>query len=164
MEDRNWYVAWTKGRHEKIASLKMREQGLEHFLPLVSRTRQWSDRKKQILFPLFPSYVFVKSVLQELYLFRRIEGVARILGLGNGPISVPEEEVLAVKRAIESGRPSDLYPALPAGSKVRICRGVLTGLTGTLVEWRDTTCVVLSVNLIQQGAAVEISPDEIEPL
>jgi hypothetical protein len=36
------------------------EKGIETFLPLQKRLKQWSDRKKLVDEPLFRSYIFVR--------------------------------------------------------------------------------------------------------
>ncbi len=40
-----WLAVYTKPRHEKIADEKLQEKGIESYLPLVKKTRQWKDRK-----------------------------------------------------------------------------------------------------------------------
>ncbi len=59
-EQIHWYAVQTRARHEKRVADRFREQGLPIFLPLISETRRWSDRKKVVELPLFGCYVFVK--------------------------------------------------------------------------------------------------------
>lgn len=54
-----WYALYVKSRCEKKVHKSLKDISLESFLPQVIKIRQWSDRKKTILKPLFPSYVFV---------------------------------------------------------------------------------------------------------
>src|SRR5882762_9037756 len=50
-------------RHERVVEHRLREQGMEAFLPTVRETHRWSDRKKTVEVPLFSCYVFVRCAL-----------------------------------------------------------------------------------------------------
>ena len=54
------------------------------------------------------------------------------------------------------------YRGLVIGRKVRINRGALQGLEGTLIRNAKSLRVVLTVDLIQQSVAVELDADAIE--
>src|SRR5216684_6791372 len=43
-----WYAIRTRSRHEKKVSQQLEQQGIETFLPLIKRTRKWSDRTKEV--------------------------------------------------------------------------------------------------------------------
>ena len=55
-----WYAVHTRARHEKMVAERLREQGMESFLPLVKQTHRWSDRQKTVELPLFSCYVFAR--------------------------------------------------------------------------------------------------------
>ena len=68
-EDRRyWYAIYTRSRFEKKIAADLTSKGLESFLPLHEVIRFWSDRKKKVEMPLFPSYVFVHANTKERYL------------------------------------------------------------------------------------------------
>jgi hypothetical protein len=50
----------TKFRHEKIVCNQLETDGFDSYLPTARQSRQWTDRKKLIDFPLLPGYVFVR--------------------------------------------------------------------------------------------------------
>ena len=58
-EDKNWYAVYTKPRWEKKVAGLLERKGIESYCPLNKVQRQWSDRKKIVMEPLFQSYVFV---------------------------------------------------------------------------------------------------------
>ncbi len=55
-----WYAVHTRARHERVIAQRLREQGINTFLPLVTEVHRWSDRRKSVEVPLFGCYVFVK--------------------------------------------------------------------------------------------------------
>src|SRR5258708_31878665 len=62
-EELRWYALHTRARHERAVEHRLREQGMEAFLPTVRETHRWSDRKKTVEVPLFSCYVFVRCAL-----------------------------------------------------------------------------------------------------
>lgn len=68
----SWYAVWTRSRQEKAISSFLNGLGVQHYLPLKSELRQWSDRRQMIETPVFSGYLFVhinlmtKSRLQVL--------------------------------------------------------------------------------------------------
>src|SRR5690625_3678238 len=56
----NWRVLYVNSRAEKKVAERLAAKGFEVFCPLRTTLRQWSDRKKKVRVPYFPSYVFVR--------------------------------------------------------------------------------------------------------
>jgi transcriptional antiterminator RfaH len=55
-----WYPVYTQPRAEKKAYSALIDKGIEAYLPLHRRLKQWSDRKKWVEEPLISSYLFVR--------------------------------------------------------------------------------------------------------
>lgn len=90
-------------RHEKKVFEKFLEQGIESYLPLVKNIKQWSDRKKTIVEPLFTGYVFVKLMPHEFDKPLYINGVINYLSFGKQKAIVKHTEIESLKYLIESG-------------------------------------------------------------
>ena len=56
---RKWRVLYVRPRWEKKVEDQLTERNIENFLPLREEIRQWTDRKKRVIVPLFPGYLFV---------------------------------------------------------------------------------------------------------
>jgi len=56
---KTWMAVYTKPRSEKKVAERLEKAGIEVYCPLQTVIKQWSDRKKKIKIPVFPSYVFV---------------------------------------------------------------------------------------------------------
>jgi len=152
-----WYAVSTKSRHEKVVAERLWESQIECFLPLREVLSKWKDRKKEVQFPLFPGYLFVRVPIRERRLdILKTPSVVRIVGFDSDPVPIPEEEVEAVKRLVFSKLPYDPYPYLAAGDRVEIIRGPLRGMQGVLIEKKGTHRFVLAVDLIQQAVSCQI--------
>jgi transcription antitermination factor NusG len=154
--DGAWWAAHTRYQHESAAALSLGEKGFEVFLPQYTTVRQWSDRRKSLSLPLFPCYVFLRGDLPRLSILTT-PGVHGLVGFGGVPAAIPKLEIDAIRRALASRVPLQLYPFLKAGDWVRVKCGPLEGLEGRLVRSKGGFRLVLSVDILQKSAAVEVS-------
>jgi transcription antitermination factor NusG len=140
------------------------QAGLETFVPWHGVRRLWSDRVKVVDQNLFPGYLFCRSRFDQRHTVLRQPGVARLVSFDRAPAVIPDEEIAALRRAVNSGLPLGPWPFLKAGQRVRIERGVLAGIEGTLVRESAAWRVAVSVNALQRSIAVEVDRDMIRPL
>lgn len=160
-----WYALRTKSRHEKIVRDRLSSQGIEPLLPTVKRLSQWKDRKKEIEVPLFSGYCFVRfSPQQDKLPVQRVAGVVEILGSGNRPEPIPDDEIDAIRTLMTSVLPYDPHPYLHEGMPVEVTRGPLQGVKGILLRKDKRHRLLLGVRLIQQAAAVEIDVRDVVPV
>lgn len=157
----HWYALRTKSRHEKLVRDQLDKQGIEPLLPIVKRLSQWKDRKKEIEVPLFSGYCFVRFSQPEKTPVQKIVGVVGIVGSGNRPEPIPEEEINGLRRLMTSVLPYDPHPYLHEGMKVEVVRGPLQGAHGILLRKEKRHRLVIGVRLIQQAAAVEIDVNDV---
>jgi hypothetical protein len=76
---------------------------------------------------------------------------------------VSETELDAVRALVGSGLPVSPWPFLRSGERVRITHGALAGVEGILVRENSAYRVVVSVELLNSAAAVEIDRDLVVP-
>ena len=152
-----WYAIYTRSRHEKKVAAALEDRGIEVFLPLRSVVNRWKDRRKELQLPLFGGYLFVRITPDLRLPVLKVGGVVRFVGNAAGAIPVPEEQIQAIQKLVESGLQYDPYPYLKEGMSIMIRRGPLKGVEGILISKRKKHLLVLSVDLIQQSAALEIN-------
>lgn len=87
----------------------------------------------------------------------------RILSFGGTPSVVPDEEIEAVFRIINSGCYSEPWRFLQVGQRVRLDSGPLRGLEGILVSEGGSFRVIASVTLLRRSVAVEVDRRSIIP-
>jgi transcription termination/antitermination protein NusG len=161
----HWLAVHVKARHEFKVSERLKEAGVTVFLPAVERLRKWKDRKKLILFPLFPCYLFVHITTshEDKLTVLMTKGVVRFLGATpNAPEAIPEEQILSLQKVIESKVELDPYPYLQEGHWVRITKGPLAGVEGILVEKAGRHKLILSVDILCQSASVTVEAADVE--
>lgn len=74
------------------------KKNIESYCPVNKVSRQWSDREKIILEPLFTSYVFVKIEETENSSVRSTDGVLNFVYWLNKPAVIRSEEIDNIKR------------------------------------------------------------------
>jgi hypothetical protein len=60
--------------------------------------------------------------------------------------------------------PSFVHPYLRDGSKVRVPRGPLAGISGYLVRFKNNARLVLSLDLLSQSVAAEVDLRDADPI
>lgn len=158
-----WYALRTRSRHEKLVRDRLDRLGVEELLPTVRRLSQWKDRKKEIEVPLFAGYCFARFPWEERLAVMQMPGVVEIVGGGERPQAIPDEEIDSLKTLMISTLPYDAYPYLQEGMAVEVVRGALTGAHGILVRKGRHHRLVIAVHLIQQAASVEIDANDVRP-
>src|SRR5436309_624094 len=159
-----WYAIRTRARHEKQVRDRLESQGIEQLLPTFIKLSQWKDRKRKIEVPLFSCYCFARFAWPDRLVAQQTAGVVQIVGNGNGPEPIPDDEIDAIRMLMKSPLPYDAHPYLHEGMPVQVIRGPLEGMRGILVCRMKPYRLVISVNLIQRAAAVEIDSDDVAPI
>ena len=99
---KKWFVLCTKPRNELKVTERLTRIGVEVYTPTKIEVRQWSDRKKKVLVPLLPSMVLVQLLEKEVEVVFNVPGAVRFLFEHGKRASVSNEEVLAMKRYLET--------------------------------------------------------------
>jgi transcription elongation factor/antiterminator RfaH len=154
-----WYALYLRSRHEKVVDLRLREKQIKTLLPMIEEVRQYSDRKKKVIEPLFKGYLFVHTDLRNQVTILQTEGVVRFVGIGSKPSPIPDNQIESVR--IIGGEPSRITREhyLKSGESVRVKSGPFEGIEGFVVAMRGSTRVVISVDCIGQSISVDVAPD-----
>lgn len=158
-----WYGIRTRSNYEKFTELALRGKGYEPYLPLYSRRRRRTDNVVvESELPLFPGYVFCRFEAAKRLPILMTTGVVSVLGFGNEPAAIPDEEIEAIKAVLESGLPAAPCAYLREGQRVRITHGSLEGLEGILLKKKSEFRMVVSVTMLQRSISVEIDGERLE--
>ena len=163
-EDQPWWALYTRHQHEKTVAEMLTTKGFEVFLPVYESMRRWKDRKKVLSLPLFPCYVFVRGSLERKLHVVTTPGVHMILYHGEQLAVIPEEEIQAIRAAVDGDFRVEPHPFLKCGDRVRVMRGSLAGVEGILTRKKNLFRLVLSVAMLAQSVAVEIDAADVEPV
>jgi hypothetical protein len=160
-----WCVAHTKARNEKAFAWDLVHREIPYFLPMMKRVRFSGGRKRRLLMPLFPSYVFICGDEQTRIAALSTERLCQVIAVHDQQTLI--DELASIELALAGSAQFDPYPHAAVGNRCRVTSGPLQGVEG-IVVMRTTgpagaASLVLQVSMLGCGAAVQIDPDLLEP-
>lgn len=161
-----WYSVQTGYRSESRVDRDLTAKGFETYLPILREVHQWTDRRKLVDVPAFSGYLFVRyepSVRNRIKVLET-SGVVRLLGGNHNPSPIPDFEIEAVRKTLNSGVECSRWEALPPGSAVRVVRGPLTGVQGTLVRIKNSFRIVVAISVFSQAISAELGLNDVEAI
>jgi transcription antitermination factor NusG len=161
-----WYALHTRARHERVVEHRLREQGMETFLPTMQEVHRWSDREKKVDVPLFNCYVFVRCSLgaEDRTQIYRVDSILGVVGSRGVGLPIPDEQIDSVRTLLAQKSPWRAHPFLKAGQRVRVRGGAMDGVEGVFVSENGDHSLVISVDVIQRSLAVRIDGYDVEPV
>jgi transcription antitermination factor NusG len=128
------------------------ERGITHYCPLNKVQKQWSDRKKVVMEPLFKGYVFVQLEEQKKWDARLIDGVLNYVYWLGKPAIVRPEEIDTIRKFLQEFEGVEVVNASPdTADKVVVKQGVLMNYKGIVVEVMGNKA---KVNIESMGLAL----------
>ena len=160
----NWYVLYTKPRHEKKVAERLTGAGYTLYCPLQKVVRKWSDRTKVVEEPLFKGYLFIQiedHKRDEVFTF---PGTVRYLFWLHRPAIVREEEIATIQKWLghydhERLKVTDITP----GAYVRITSGKFMNEEGVLLDTSNSKALVQLKELGIQ-LSLDLTQNELQAL
>jgi transcription antitermination factor NusG len=156
----SWYALYTRSHCEQLVYDQLLARGFDSFLPKIDVWSQRAGKQRLISVPMFPGYLFLRHVMDKMSYIevRKARGLVRILGERWDRLGViPDAEIEAIQRLLNTPLPILPHPYLREGQRVRITQGPLTGVEGILLQSKPTKgLLILSIDLLQRSVAVEV--------
>jgi transcriptional antiterminator RfaH len=160
-----WYAVYTRPRAEKQVAERLQEKGIEAYLPLQKKLRQWSDRRKWVETPLFSSYVFVKIDRRFYDSVLQTNGVVKYITFGGKAATIPQDQIDNLKIIVDSNAEVETHwEKFSKGERVKVNGGALKDLTGELISDGGRRKVLVRVDRLDQNLVVEVPLGLIEKL
>jgi len=156
-DNKKWISVYTKPRHEKTVEKELQKKGFEVYLPLLKQRRKWSDRKKWVEFPLFRSYIFVKTEIKNALFVLQTLGVVKVVKFGGEVAVIQNDSIQAIKLMIEGGYMPEATDYFVKGDPVEVKDGPLKGLVGEVIRVDNHDRLLVRVDAIQHSVSVQIN-------
>lgn len=161
--NKKWFAIYVKSRSEKKVHEQLEDIGIESFLPLITRVKQWSDRKKKVEEPLFRSYLFVHISDNEYYNVLNLTGVVKFICFERKPVEIPKNQIIAIKEYINDTDLHDVnYEDFKEGELVRVKSGQMKDLVGRFVKINGKHRVIIDIEAVGQSLAINIARSNVE--
>ena len=157
---KNWFALYTRPRHEYKALEQLRESEIETFLPTITTTKQWRDRKKQVTEPLFRGYIFIYSTEIERNVAVTREAVIKTIFFDGKPAVIPDQEIESIKKMLESPEKIKVFTGIAKGVIVKIESGPFIGIEGIVDSISsDENTLSVSMQMLNRTVCVSIAGD-----
>lgn len=144
--DKFWYAFYTRPRWEKKVFELLSKKKIVAYCPLNKVIKQWADRKKTILEPLFPSYVFVQLNSTEMISAKETDGVINFVYWLAKPAVIKDAEIEAIKNFLDEYDNVCLEKnPVNVNDTVRIIRGPLKNYEGSVVSIKNRNKIMVSL-------------------
>lgn len=151
-------MLYTSARAEKKVAERLKDIGVDVYLPLHKSKRKWSDRVKEVELPLFYSYVFVRIPEHKLRDLLQVYGVSRILFYLGRPAVVKDAEIDAIKEFLTIAENKKI---ISAGDRVQILVGAMENKKGEVLKVEDK---LVTLYLEELGAKIYVSLSKVNKI
>lgn len=161
-DGRGWLVAHTRPRQEKALARRLLAAGLPFYLPCTENRVRAGRRVLVSRVPVFPGYLFARGTAADRVRVLDTGRAAAVLRVVDADRLW--DDLRRVRRVLDSGAPLEPHDRAEPGDPVRVRSGPLAGLTGTVVRHAGGCRLLVRVDFIGRGVAVELGTAELARL
>ena len=99
-QEPRWFAVYTRYKREKLVAKRLREKGIEVYLPLQHFTRKYTRKVKEVSLPLISCYVFTRIVKKEYVPVLETPDVVQFVRIAKNLISIPPHEIQILQRVV----------------------------------------------------------------
>jgi transcriptional antiterminator RfaH len=130
-----WFCVRSQPKHEHIAASRLREEGLEVYLPRLRFKKNSARGPVWVTEALFPNYLFARFDFREsLRLVRHAAGVSTVVHFGSHVPAVPDEVLRELRAHIGAEELHVLPDTFAPNDRVQISGGALHGLEAVVTQ------------------------------
>jgi transcription antitermination factor NusG len=134
-ENTYWYAVHTRPRWEKKCAADLQNMGIENYCPLNKVVRQWSDRKKVILEPLFKGYVFVRVEEAKKWELLDLNSIVNYVHWLGKPARIRDEEIDTIRKFLHEFSDVEIIEnSLAVKKEVQVKQGAMMNYRGIILE------------------------------
>ncbi len=159
--ERHWFALYTKPRHEFKVALKLKSISVEYFLPSLTVTKKWSDRRKKIEVPLFNGYIFIHTDEKERLLSLQQDGVVRTVSFLGKPSIIPDDQIESLRRVIAETPDVFVIDKIEVGSQIKIASGPFEGVIGVVREAESEKWLFVNIEILNRAVSVKLPRESV---
>ena len=157
LTEKKWFALYTKPKHEFKAEMQLNDMGIETYLPKITTIKQWSDRKKKIVEPLFKSYIFIYADQSERFLSVQAKGIIKVVNFNGAPATLPAWQIENLKKLLNLSPEASVTDLIKIGTPVKIIEGPFKGVVGIIAKCdNDEHVLGVNIDLLQRSVIVHI--------
>lgn len=158
---KHWHALYTKPRQEFKAAIQLESVSIEYFLPTLTVTKKWSDRKKKITEPLFCGYIFVYVNEKERVLAVSQKAIVKTIFFEGRPAVIPDWQIDNIKKMLSDSPEVFVSNKIETGAKVKIVEGPFKDVIGVVISKQEDKWLSVSVELLRCSVVVRLTEESV---
>jgi transcription elongation factor/antiterminator RfaH len=161
----SWYVVHTQPRAEGRAVYHLEMQGYPVFCPRYRRTVRHARKRRSVLAPLFPNYLFLRLDISrdQWRSVNGTRGVVHLLMRDGRPQPVPTGIIEGLQSRTRADGTMDWTPTFKVGAAVRIADGPFAEFLGTLDYFDAAGRVRVLLDILGRSVSVALRGEAVLP-
>ena len=161
--DLQWLVAQVRPNMLAKARSHLENQSFEYFAPIRQETIMVGDCFRQVERLLFPSYIFVRCVVNSVNLsaLKATIGLSRVVrGMGDGPGVISDSFVNDLRHVHDLGLVGG--SSVREGDKVRLVNGPFVGMVGEVLNTDSNGRLRILFEMMAGTRSMQLSEESVE--
>ncbi len=173
--EKRWYVIHAYSGHEnkvktnldkRVETMEMQNQIFRVLVPMEKQIETKNGQKKIIMRKMFPGYVLVEMVIDDVswFVVRNTPSVIGFVGPGSKPVPLTEDEIDHILKQIgvDDARPKVQFVVK---EQVRVTVGPFNNFIGNIEEIiPEKAKLKLTISMFGRETPVELNFDQVEKL
>lgn len=151
LHNRHWYAFYTKPRHEFKAADQLKEEDITYYLPVTTKIKQWSDRKKKVVEPLIRGYIFVYATEKERIVSLQQNSMVRCITFEGKAAVIPDWQIENLKTLLDNESDFFITDTIQVGTKVEITDGPFKGVIGLVNHSSNGKTLSVTIDLLSRS-------------
>jgi len=161
LRKRYWFALYTRSRSENKAAGQFGLAGINYYLPVVTKWKKWSDRRKKITEPLLRGYIFIYADEKERMGALEMNSIVRCVSDMGRPARIPEWQIDNLKKMLSKETDLLIKDGLIPGIKVKIKDGPFEGIIGVVQESDNGKTIAVSIDLLKRTVVAHLPRESV---
>ena len=159
--EKAWFALYTKSRSEFKAAEQLNSIEVQYYLPVITKWKKWSDRKKKITEPILKGYIFILADEKERKISLEQPSIVRCVFDNGRPAKIPEWQIENLRKMLSKDTDFMIQDSLVPGVKVKIREGPFDGIIGVVHESDNGKTIAVSIDLLRRSVIAHLPKESI---
>jgi transcription antitermination factor NusG len=158
---KNWFALYVKPQHEFKAKGELDQLSIQNYLPIVTKLKQWNDRKKKIDEPLLKGYIFIFADEKERLSSLENRCVIKCISDHGRPAKIPEWQITNLQNMLSHEGDFQVFENLVKGTNVKIVEGPFKGVQGIVQKTETQNHLAVTIDLLNRSVIVHLPQESV---
>jgi transcription antitermination factor NusG len=160
-QKKNWFALYVKSKHEFKAMSELAQLNIQNYLPIVTKLKQWNDRKKKINEPLLKGYIFIYADETERLFSLENRCVIKCVSDHGRPAKIPEWQIINLQNMLSHIGDFNVFDGLVKGTTIEIVEGPFKGVQGILEKTETVNNLAVTIELLNRSVIVHLPKESV---